>query len=219
VLETSTSPSPASAATRTAMWTANPPRSAPRTSTSPEFRRKVLHLLKAGRTVAQVAADLQISDRRIYNWRTQELIDTGQRPALSSSDTAELVAAHRRIAELETELAVTRAMPRLRPQRPSIPDASGMVVHAGAARRIGRWLRLTLTLSRTETASGASAGPPTRFQQSRLSCRRTDQPRAWTDRDAPSPDRDQPVAGSRLIGRLAEADRRWRCDRPGRSWW
>jgi transposase-like protein len=44
----------------------------------PEFRRKVLDLLKAGRTVAQVAADLQISDQTIYNWRTQELIDTGQ---------------------------------------------------------------------------------------------------------------------------------------------
>jgi transposase-like protein len=34
----------------------------------PEFRRKVLDLLKAGRTVTQVAADLQISDQTIYNW-------------------------------------------------------------------------------------------------------------------------------------------------------
>jgi transposase-like protein len=74
----------------------------------PEFRRKVLDLLKAGRTVTQVAADLQISDQTIYNWRRQELIDTGQQPGLSSSDHAELVAARRRIAELETELAATR---------------------------------------------------------------------------------------------------------------
>jgi hypothetical protein len=36
------------------------------------------------------------------------LIDTGQMPGLSSSDHAELVAARWRIAELETELAVTR---------------------------------------------------------------------------------------------------------------
>jgi transposase-like protein len=74
----------------------------------PEFRRKVLDLLKAGRTVTQVAADLQISDQTIYNWRRQELIDTGQQPGVSSGDHAELVAARRRIAELETELAATR---------------------------------------------------------------------------------------------------------------
>jgi transposase len=90
------------------------------------LRRKVLDLLRAGRTVAQVAADLQISDQTIYNWRAQELIDTRQRPGLSSSDTAELVA-RRRIAELETELAVTRramellkqAMPQTCGTRPS----------------------------------------------------------------------------------------------------
>ncbi|HEU4422784.1 MAG TPA: transposase [Pilimelia sp.] len=74
----------------------------------PEFRRKVLDLLKAGRTVTQVAADLQVSDQTIYNWRRQELIDTGQMPGLFSSDHEDLVAARRRIAELETELAVTR---------------------------------------------------------------------------------------------------------------
>jgi len=52
----------------------------------PEFRRKVLDLLKAGRTVAEVAADLAVSDQTIYNWRNQDLIDTGQRPGISSSD-------------------------------------------------------------------------------------------------------------------------------------
>ena len=74
----------------------------------PEFRRKVLDLLKASRTVAQVAADLQISDQTIYVWRRQDLIDSGQLPGLSSTDNAELVAARRRIVQLETELAVTR---------------------------------------------------------------------------------------------------------------
>jgi putative transposase len=74
----------------------------------PEFRRKVLDLLKAGRTVAQLVNDLQISDQTIYNWRRQELIDTGQMPGVTSADLAELVAARRRIAELETELEVHR---------------------------------------------------------------------------------------------------------------
>lgn len=74
----------------------------------PEFRRKVLDLLKAGRTVAELVRDLKISDQTIYNWRRQELIDTGQLAGVSSSEQAELVAARRRIAELETELAVAR---------------------------------------------------------------------------------------------------------------
>ena len=77
-------------------------------SYSPEFRRKVLDLLKAGRTVPQLVRDLQISDQTIYNWRRQELIDTGQMPGVTSTDQVELVAARRRIAELETELAVHR---------------------------------------------------------------------------------------------------------------
>lgn len=46
----------------------------------PEFCRKVLDLLKAGPSVAEVVRDLQISDQTIYNWRRQELIDTGQLP-------------------------------------------------------------------------------------------------------------------------------------------
>lgn len=36
----------------------------------PEFRRKVLDLLEAGRSVAEVAHDLDISDQSIYSWLT-----------------------------------------------------------------------------------------------------------------------------------------------------
>ncbi|WP_405094489.1 IS3 family transposase [Micromonospora sp. NBC_01412] len=74
----------------------------------PEFRRKVLDLLKAGRSVAELVRDLEISDQTIYNWRRQDLIDTGQVPGVTSTDQAELVAARRRITELETELAAHR---------------------------------------------------------------------------------------------------------------
>ncbi len=74
----------------------------------PEFRRKVLDLIAAGRPVASVAADLGVSDQTIYTWRKQELTDTGAEPGLSSVEAAELRAAKRRIRELETELAVTQ---------------------------------------------------------------------------------------------------------------
>ena len=76
------------------------------TSYPAEFRRKVLDLLDAGRKVADVAADLGVTQASIYIWRRQHLIDTGRMPGLTSSDHVELVAARKRIAELD-QLAVT----------------------------------------------------------------------------------------------------------------
>ncbi|MGW1916468.1 transposase [Streptomyces sp. NPDC002076] len=73
-----------------------------------EFRRKVLDLVEAGRPIRQIAHDLGISEQTIYVWRRQHLIDTGRLPGPTSEDQAELVAARRRIAELEAELAVHR---------------------------------------------------------------------------------------------------------------
>ncbi|MEV0607597.1 transposase [Polymorphospora rubra] len=45
----------------------------------PEFRRKVLDLLKAGRSVAELVRDLEISDQTIYNWRRPQSLDTFRR--------------------------------------------------------------------------------------------------------------------------------------------
>ena len=74
----------------------------------PEFRRRVLELVRAGRSVAEVAGDLGVSSQTIYNWRRQDEIDRVLRPGVSSSELAELVAARHRIAQLEAELAVAR---------------------------------------------------------------------------------------------------------------
>ena len=74
----------------------------------PEFRRKVLDLVAAGRPVVDVARDLGISAELIYTWRRQDRIDKGLQPGLTSVEKAELTAAKRRIAELETELAIHR---------------------------------------------------------------------------------------------------------------
>src|SRR6266545_6100116 len=74
----------------------------------PEFRRKVLDLIAAGGPVAEVAQALAVSGQTIYNWRKQDLIDRGEAPGLTSIERAELVAARRRIRELEAELAATK---------------------------------------------------------------------------------------------------------------
>ena len=74
----------------------------------PEFRRKGLDLLEGGRPVVDVARDLGISAGSIYTWRRQDRIDKGLQPGLTSLEKAELTAAKKRIAELETELAIHR---------------------------------------------------------------------------------------------------------------
>lgn len=79
----------------------------------PEFRRKVLDLVEAGRPIKQIAEMLGISNQTIYVWRRQHLIDTGRLAGVTSSENAELVAARKRIAELETELAVHRRAAQL----------------------------------------------------------------------------------------------------------
>ena len=73
---------------------------------TPEFRRRVLDLVKAGKSVAQVAFELGVSDQTNYNWREQDLIDSGLKPGTTSTDNSELIAAKRRIKELESELAI-----------------------------------------------------------------------------------------------------------------
>lgn len=93
----------------------------------PEFRRKVLDLVDGGRTITDVARDLGISGQSIYTWRRQDRIDKGLESGLTSGEKAELVAARRRIAELETELEVARRAAELlkeatRPKRGTRPS-------------------------------------------------------------------------------------------------
>jgi transposase len=73
-----------------------------------EFRRRVVELVEGGRRVAEVAAELGISDQSIYTWRRQARIDAGIEPGLTSGEKAELVAARKRIRELETDVAIHR---------------------------------------------------------------------------------------------------------------
>lgn len=75
---------------------------------SGEFRRRVLNLLEAGRTVPDIASDLGISQQTIYSWRRQKRIDAGLDPGLTSAERDELATARRRVRELETEVAIHR---------------------------------------------------------------------------------------------------------------
>jgi len=70
-----------------------------------DFRRGVLDLVASGRSVTEVARDVGISNQTIYAWRRQEAVHAGLIAGPTSAELAELVAARRRIRELETELA------------------------------------------------------------------------------------------------------------------
>jgi transposase-like protein len=76
----------------------------------PEFRRRVLALVRAGRPVRVVAAELGPAEATVYRWKAQDRIDRGLKPGTTTSERGELAAARQRIKELETELAlVTQA--------------------------------------------------------------------------------------------------------------
>ena len=73
-----------------------------------EFRRRVVELVRAGRPVRVVAAELGLAQATVYRWKAQDLIDRGVKPGLSTSEQGELAAARQRIKELETELALVK---------------------------------------------------------------------------------------------------------------
>jgi len=74
----------------------------------PEFRRRVLDLVDAGRRISELAKDLGISDQTIYTWRRQARVDKGLEPGLTTAERAELAAGRKRVRELEAELAIHR---------------------------------------------------------------------------------------------------------------
>ena len=90
----------------------------------PEFRRRVVELVEGGRKVAEVAADLGVSEQSIYTWRRQARIDSGVEVGLTSAEKAELAAARRRIRELETEVAIHRRATELLKGETSPKDGS-----------------------------------------------------------------------------------------------
>ena len=77
-------------------------------SYAPEFRRRVVELVRRGRSVSVVAAEVGVSEAAVYRWREQDRVDRGERPGLSSFERGELAQARRRIRELETELEIAK---------------------------------------------------------------------------------------------------------------
>ena len=72
-----------------------------------EFRQRAVELARLReKPVAQIAADLGISDSCLRGWMARADIDDGRRPGLTSDERAELVKLRRdkRVLELEVEI-------------------------------------------------------------------------------------------------------------------
>ena len=74
----------------------------------PEFRRRALDLVGQGVPVAQVAADLGISQSCLRRWMTLDDVDSGRKEGLTSAERAELVSLRRRNRVLEMEIEILK---------------------------------------------------------------------------------------------------------------
>ena len=74
----------------------------------PEFRGRVVELMRAGASARGLAGDLGVSEATIYRWVAQGEIDRGERSGVRSGEHGELGRARARIKELEAELELTR---------------------------------------------------------------------------------------------------------------
>ncbi len=68
----------------------------------------VLKQVRSDRPVAEVAADLELSESTAFRWVRQDRIDRGELVGTPSAESTELRAAKRRVAELEAELATVK---------------------------------------------------------------------------------------------------------------
>jgi transposase-like protein len=78
-----------------------------------ELRRRTCERMLAGEAVRDLSAELGIHNVTLYKWRRQALIDAGERPGLKSYEADPLLAARRRVKELEAELKAVKAASEL----------------------------------------------------------------------------------------------------------
>ncbi len=70
----------------------------------PEFRARVLELVRAGRTVASLAKEFKVSDQTIRNWIRQADLDSGRRSdGLTTEEKQELTRLRKENARLREE--------------------------------------------------------------------------------------------------------------------
>ncbi len=84
-----------------------------------EFRAPAVALVRAGIPVTTTAADLGMSQSCLNNWIHQDQVNRGRLPGVTTSESAGLRKARKRIRQLELEVEIlTKASEFLAEDRP-----------------------------------------------------------------------------------------------------
>jgi transposase len=70
----------------------------------PEFRRKILDLVRVGRGVDDLASEFSVGGQTIRNWLKQDGLDAGSRSdGMTTAEHEEVVRLRKRVRQLEIE--------------------------------------------------------------------------------------------------------------------
>ena len=78
-----------------------------------EFRLRAVALVRAGKPITTAAVQLGVSAAAPHSRVRQDQIDRGERPGISTPETAELSKAKKRIRQLETEVEIVKIAAKL----------------------------------------------------------------------------------------------------------
>jgi putative transposase len=115
-------------------------------------RRQICQRLRSGESVADIAVETGIAQATLFRWKRQALIDAGVIDGTPSVEADELAAAHKRIGQLEAELALTRDACELFNAEAVVPPkrrraiVEGLIVRGHSARSACRITGLTRSL-------------------------------------------------------------------------
>jgi transposase len=75
----------------------------------PEFRHRLVELVRSGRSVNEVAREFQVARQSVVNWVKQEDLDSGRRvDGLTTDERKELAQLRKRVRELEEEKVILK---------------------------------------------------------------------------------------------------------------
>ena len=74
----------------------------------PEYKRRIVELVLAGRTQSEVAREFKLRTSTISRWVQQARVDAGDRDGLTTDEKAELARLRRENAELREEKEILK---------------------------------------------------------------------------------------------------------------
>ena len=78
------------------------------TRKSPEFKRRIIELVRSGRRVTEIAREFELNEPTIYRWLKQAKVDAGEREGLTTDEKVELARLRREVAALREEKEILK---------------------------------------------------------------------------------------------------------------